>query len=79
PELSGLFSSFQINVPQLYADLDRAKAEQLGVSVTDVFQTLQIYLTRCRPDLQLADIFRLGAEFRIGLHTDAVGAAEGVE
>ncbi len=44
PELAGLFSSFQINVPQLYADLDRAKAEQLGVSVTDVFETLQIYL-----------------------------------
>ncbi|OYW34303.1 MAG: multidrug efflux RND transporter permease subunit, partial [Azorhizobium sp. 12-66-6] len=44
PELAGLFSSFQVNVPQLYADIDRVKARQLGVAVTDVFSTLQIYL-----------------------------------
>jgi multidrug efflux pump len=31
PELAGLFSSFQVNVPQLYADIDRTKARQLGV------------------------------------------------
>ena len=34
PEIAGLFSSFQINVPQLYADVDRVKARQLGVAVT---------------------------------------------
>ena len=39
PELAGLFSSYQINVPQLYADIDRTKARQLGVPVTDVFDT----------------------------------------
>jgi multidrug efflux pump len=44
PELAGMFSSFQVNVPQLYADIDRTKARQLGVAVTDVFDTLQIYL-----------------------------------
>jgi multidrug efflux pump len=44
PELAGLYSSYQVNVPQLYADLDRVKARQLGVAVTDVFETLQIYL-----------------------------------
>ncbi len=44
PELVGLFSSFQVNVPQLYADIDRTKARQLGVPVTDVFDTMQIYL-----------------------------------
>ncbi len=44
PELAGLFSSYQVNVPQLYADIDRVKARQLGVAVTDVFNTLQIYL-----------------------------------
>ena len=32
PELAGLFSSFQVNVPQLYADIDRVKARQLGVA-----------------------------------------------
>src|SRR3569832_1550235 len=44
PELAGLFSSFQLHVPQLYADIDRTKARQLGVSVTDVFDTMQTYL-----------------------------------
>jgi multidrug efflux pump len=44
PELAGLFTSWQVNVPQLYADIDRTKARQLGVPVTDIFDTLQIYL-----------------------------------
>ncbi len=44
PELTGLFSSYQVNVPQLFADIDRVKARQLGVAVTDVFETMQIYL-----------------------------------
>ena len=42
-ELAGLFSSYQINVPQLYADLDRAKARQLNVPVTPIFDTMEIY------------------------------------
>ena len=44
PELAGLFTSFRVNVPQLYADIDRTKARQLSVPVTDVFETLQTYL-----------------------------------
>ncbi len=44
PELAGVFSSYQINTPQLFADLDRTKAQQLGVTAQDVFDTMQIYL-----------------------------------
>ena len=44
PELGPLFTNYQINVPQLNVDLDRVKAKQLGVSVTDIFNTMQIYL-----------------------------------
>ena len=44
PELTGLFSSWQVNVPQLFADIDRTKARQLGVAISDVFETMQIYL-----------------------------------
>ena len=44
PELAGVFSSYQVNTPQLFADLDRTKAQQLGVSAQDVFDTMQIYL-----------------------------------
>jgi multidrug efflux pump len=43
-ELAGIFSSFQVNVPQLYADVDRTKARQLGVPVTEIFDTMQVYL-----------------------------------
>ncbi|MFD1704446.1 efflux RND transporter permease subunit [Methylopila henanensis] len=43
PELAGLFSSYQVNVPQLFADVDRVKARQLGVPVSEIFNTLQIY------------------------------------
>ena len=44
PDLAGVFTSYQINTPQVFADLDRTKAQQLGVSAQDVFDTMQIYL-----------------------------------
>jgi multidrug efflux pump len=44
PELAGVFSSYQINVPQLYVDLDRTKAKQLGLNIDDIFETMQVYL-----------------------------------
>jgi hydrophobe/amphiphile efflux-1 (HAE1) family protein len=44
PELATLFSSFRANVPQLYAKVDRVKAKKENVRVTDLFQTLQVYL-----------------------------------
>ncbi|HKN66104.1 MAG TPA: efflux RND transporter permease subunit [Gemmatimonadaceae bacterium] len=44
PSLAGEFSSFQINVPQIFADVDRDKVKQLGIGLNDLFQTLQIYL-----------------------------------
>ncbi|TNE60512.1 MAG: multidrug efflux RND transporter permease subunit [Alphaproteobacteria bacterium] len=44
PELTGVFSSYKINVPQLYADLDRERAKQLGLNINDVFTTMQVYL-----------------------------------
>src|SRR6185436_14080726 len=44
PGLGGAFSGFQINVPQLFADVDRDKVKQLGIPLNNVFSTLQIYL-----------------------------------
>ena len=72
PELAGLFSSFQINVPQLYADLDRSKAEQLGVSVTDVFETLQIYLG----SLYVNDFNAFGRTYSVRVQADAAFRAQ---
>ncbi|HEY2678386.1 MAG TPA: efflux RND transporter permease subunit, partial [Steroidobacteraceae bacterium] len=44
PSLQGLFSSYQVNVPQIDADVDREKAKSQGVSVQELFDTMQVYL-----------------------------------
>lgn len=44
PALSGIFSSYNVNFPQIFAAVDRTKAEQLGVPVDEIFRTMQIYL-----------------------------------
>jgi multidrug efflux pump len=43
-QLVGLFSSFNVNQPQLYVDIDREKAKAMNVSLDDIHQTLQAYL-----------------------------------
>ncbi len=42
--LAGLNSTFRADVPQLFAEVDREKAKKLGISLNDVFGTLQAYL-----------------------------------
>ena len=44
PGLKGLFNSSRVDTPWLYLDIDRTKCKVLGVEVSDVFNTLQIYL-----------------------------------
>ncbi|MGO4390934.1 efflux RND transporter permease subunit [Variovorax sp. M-6] len=67
PELTGLFTSWQVNVPQLYADIDRTKARQLGVPVTDVFDTMQIYLG----SLYANDFNKFGRTYSVRVQADA--------
>ncbi|PQO26577.1 efflux RND transporter permease subunit [Blastopirellula marina] len=42
--LTGLNSTFRASVPQVYADIDRTKAKQLGVPLNSLFGTLQAYM-----------------------------------
>ena len=44
PILNNVFTFFNDQTPQLYLDIDRVKAEKLGVNVSDVFQSLEIYM-----------------------------------
>jgi multidrug efflux pump subunit AcrB len=44
PGLVQVFSVFENSTPQLYLDIDRQKAQLLGINVSDVFSALQIYL-----------------------------------
>ncbi len=66
PELAGIFTSYKINVPQLYADLDRTKARQLGVDVQDVFAAMQIYLG----SLYVNDFNKFGRTYQIIAQAD---------
>ena len=67
PELGPLFTSYQINVPQLNVDLDRVKAKQLGIPVTDVFQTMQVYLG----SFYVNDFNRFGRVYQVRVQADA--------
>jgi multidrug efflux pump subunit AcrB len=44
PGLQSLFNSSRANTPWLYLDIDRTKCLALGIQVSDVFNTLQVYL-----------------------------------
>src|SRR3981189_1947293 len=67
PQLAGLFSSYQVNVPQLYADIDRTRARQLSVPVTSVFDTMQIYLG----SLYVNDFNKFGRTYSVRVQADA--------
>jgi hydrophobe/amphiphile efflux-1 (HAE1) family protein len=76
PSLAGVFSGSQINVPQLYADVDREKAKRQGLSLTDLFQTLQIYLGSA----YVNDFSKFGRTYRVVAQADAPfrATAEGI-
>ncbi|HYD93976.1 MAG TPA: efflux RND transporter permease subunit [Noviherbaspirillum sp.] len=67
PELAGVFSSYQINVPQLFADIDRTKAKQLGVPLATIYQTLQINLG----SLYVNDFNQFGRTYQVRVQADA--------
>ena len=67
PELGPLFTTYQINVPQVNVDIDRVKAMQLGVSVPDIFNTMQIYLG----SFDVNDFNSFGRVYQVRVQADA--------
>jgi hydrophobe/amphiphile efflux-1 (HAE1) family protein len=67
PEVTALFSTFRASFPQLYGNVDRVKAKQQNVAVTDVFQALQVYLG----GLYINDFNYLGRTWRVVAQADA--------
>jgi multidrug efflux pump len=67
PELAGVFSGYKVSVPQLFADLDRTQAMQLGVDVQDVFDSMQIYLGSQYVD----DFNKFGRTYQVIAQADA--------
>jgi hydrophobe/amphiphile efflux-1 (HAE1) family protein len=67
PALAGVFSPYQVNVPQLTVNVDRVKAKQQGVKLSDVFQTMQVYLG----SLYVNDFNRFGRTYQVVAQADA--------
>jgi hydrophobe/amphiphile efflux-1 (HAE1) family protein len=67
PGLTQVFSLFETSTPQLYLDIDRTKAQLLGINVSDVFGALQTYLG----STYVNDFNLLGRTFRVTAQADA--------
>ena len=67
-----LFTSFSTSTPQFNYDLDRTKAKLLGLSLPDVFNTLQIFFG----SLYVNDFNLFGRTFRVTLQADKNARAE---
>jgi multidrug efflux pump len=66
PELAGVFTGYQINVPQIYADIDRDKAKQLNVPLQTIYQTLQVNLG----SVYVNDFNRFGRTYQVRVQAD---------
>ncbi|HEX3273532.1 MAG TPA: efflux RND transporter permease subunit [Gemmatimonadales bacterium] len=67
PELAGVFTSYRINVPQLEVVVDREKVKQEGIQLTDLFQTMQVYLG----SVYANDFNRFGRTYQVKVQADA--------
>ncbi len=66
-ELAGLFSSFDINVPQIDAHVDREKAKTYGIPLAEVFETMQVYLG----SLYVNDFNRFGRTYQVNVQAES--------
>ncbi len=67
PGLHQVFTLFENSTPQLYLDIDRTKAQLLGISVPDVFAALQVYIG----SVYVNDFNLFGKTFRVTAQADA--------
>jgi multidrug efflux pump subunit AcrB len=67
PGLVGLFDGFRSSTPQLYVDVDRTKCKTMGVGLTDVFDTLQVY----QGGFYVNDFNRFGRTWQVNIQADA--------
>ncbi|HTG39351.1 multidrug efflux RND transporter permease subunit [Sphingomonas sp.] len=67
PGIAGAFTLFNTRTPRLFADVDRERAEQLGVPVSNIFATMGTYLG----STYINDFNLLGRTFRVTAQADA--------
>jgi hydrophobe/amphiphile efflux-1 (HAE1) family protein len=66
PEFGGIVSTLRANSPELYVEVDREKAKSLGVSITDLFQTIQASFG----SLYVNDFNKFGRVYRVQLQAE---------
>ena len=66
PGLTSIFTTFNTRTPKVWADIDRVRAEMLGVKADDVFQTLEVYLG----SQYVNDFNFLGRTYRVTAQAD---------
>jgi hydrophobe/amphiphile efflux-1 (HAE1) family protein len=67
PGLLQVFSQFETATPQLYLDIDRTKAQMLGINMPDIFNSLQVYLGQS----YVNDFNLFGRTFRVQAEADS--------
>ncbi len=66
PGLVGVFSLFNTRTPKVYADIDRVRADMIGVPTERIFETLEVYLG----SVYVNDFNILGRTFRVTAQAD---------
>ena len=61
------FSGYDINVPQLYANVDRTRAKQMGIRLSDIYDTMQVNLG----SLYVNDFTQFGKTYQVVVQADA--------
>lgn len=72
PEIAFAFTSFKADYPQLEMEVDDVKAEQLGVNVRDILQTMQTYYGSA----QASDFNRFGKYYRVMVQADVASRTD---
>jgi len=72
PDVSGVFTTFRASAPQIYADIDRVKAQKLDVPIANLFDTLQVYLG----STYVNDFNRFGRTFQVRAQAEGAYRAE---
>ena len=72
PEIAVAFTSFKADYPQLQLEVNDEKANQLGVNVKDILQTMQAYFGSA----QASDFNRFGKYYRVVVQADIADRAD---
>ncbi|MFN0255436.1 efflux RND transporter permease subunit [Pedobacter ureilyticus] len=72
PAIAVAFTSFKADYPQLELDINQQKADQLGVNVKDILQTMQAYFGSA----QASDFNRFGKYYRVIVQADIADRAD---